>query len=125
MALREWAVVGPDNVVVDRFQMPLEAVQAIKDGSVPPNPVWPTPVSFHDITDLTEADRPRPRWTRIDTGWQAPAQKEIVVGPPPDPARAADDAFIQAMLKKIRAGAPITQDERDKLTVLQLARTAG
>lgn len=116
--LREWAAVSPDGVVTDRFQM--SAAQA--DGLF--NPAWAEGTMLHDVTDVDPP--PRGRWIRTDVGWEAPDEMEIVIGgnAEEDTLRSADNVFIEEMLTKVRAGDALTQDERDKLTILQLVRGA-
>lgn len=93
-------------------------------------PEWYTETTaFIDITDVDPL--PTIGWVLTKTGWEAPpppvlSPGEIAAQAVQDAELAQtekDNAFIRASLEAVRSGKALSQNDRDRLMILQLSRT--
>lgn len=126
MTLKKWVVVDQTGLAVDVFQAEQSYIDnyettVVKDEGYVTPPWWSVGVTFVDVTGVLP--QPTVGWTHSGTTWTPPTT------PPPGPTpeqkqRVTDDAFITSMVAVIKGGGSLTQDQRDRLMVLQLDRTA-
>ena len=127
MSEQTWALLDADGVVANVIVADEEFIASLDD--------------LIDDPDTDTGDLAKGKRYRVDdldepvsVGWKRSRNGRWVAPVPPEPTeeelaaraaaeqRAADDAWLADALGKVRGGGKLTQDERDRLALIQASR---
>ena len=143
MAETLFAVLDADGVVENVIVADQEFIDSLSDAIADPDTNTGTLTPKHRFVDVTNVDGAADGGpgSAIGIGWKKAKNGRWVAPTPPEPTqaeldaraaaeaqnaqRAADDEFLAAVQAKVNAGTSLTQDERDRLTLINASRAGA